>query len=401
MIGSGVLTYAFLVVAARTLDKAAYGRIGVLWGAMFLVAIVLFRPLEQTVSRAIADRLAYGREAGSALRSVSLVGLLMLGVLGLSAALTWNVVSDRLFGGDRWLTAALVLGTGAYGISYIVRGVLAGLRRFGTYGVALLSDSVARLALAVPLLFVASTRVAAAAVTAAGVAAIVAPLLFTRGHVSRGLAGTAGQPFAVLHALRFAGPATVIAAADQLLVNGAPLLVIADRAHGGTEAAGIVFAATMLVRAPVWIFQGFAASLLPNLTHMAASAAPRELRSAVFRTAAWLLMLGAALVGGAAMLGPSAMRLVYGSEYDVSATALALLAAGVTCYLAAGTFSQAMLALGRGVPAAIAWGASAFVFTLGYITAPGSPLDRVAGALLAATLLAACALGGALFHHRR
>ena len=38
-------------------------------------------------------------------------------------------------------------------------------------------------------------------------------------------------------------------------------------ASGGSRSeVGVVFAATMLVRAPVYVFQGFAASLLPNLT---------------------------------------------------------------------------------------------------------------------------------------
>ena len=59
---SGVLTYAFHIVAARNLGPAAYGQIAVLWGAMFLIAIVLFRPVEQTTSRAVADRLARGEE---------------------------------------------------------------------------------------------------------------------------------------------------------------------------------------------------------------------------------------------------------------------------------------------------------------------------------------------------
>src|SRR5205085_11900400 len=45
---SGVLTYAFHVIAARTLGPEGYGRIAVLWAAMFLGAVVLYRPLEQT-----------------------------------------------------------------------------------------------------------------------------------------------------------------------------------------------------------------------------------------------------------------------------------------------------------------------------------------------------------------
>ena len=37
MVASGVLTYAFQVLAARSLGPEAYGDIAVLWAAMFLV----------------------------------------------------------------------------------------------------------------------------------------------------------------------------------------------------------------------------------------------------------------------------------------------------------------------------------------------------------------------------
>ena len=70
MVVSGVLTYAFHVLAARTLGPSAYGQIAVLWGAIFLGAIVLFRPIEQTTSRSIADRLAREEDASSVLRPV-------------------------------------------------------------------------------------------------------------------------------------------------------------------------------------------------------------------------------------------------------------------------------------------------------------------------------------------
>ena len=60
MVASGLLAYAFNVFVARVLGPDAYGQIAVLWGAMFLAAVVLFRPLEQTISRSMADRLARG-----------------------------------------------------------------------------------------------------------------------------------------------------------------------------------------------------------------------------------------------------------------------------------------------------------------------------------------------------
>ena len=59
--------------------------------------------------------------------------------------------------------------------------------------------------------------------------------------------------------------------------------------HGGeraSKAAGVVFAATMLVRAPAYLFQGVAAALLPNFTTMLVSRDEHGFRRAVSRTVA-------------------------------------------------------------------------------------------------------------------
>jgi O-antigen/teichoic acid export membrane protein len=201
-------------------------------------------------------------------------------------------------------------------------------------------------------------------------------------------------------AASFAGAAAVVAGADQLLVNGAPLLVVAVGTRDG-GAVGLVFAATMLVRAPVYVFQGFAASLLPNLTHLAAVAGRAQLRRAVLRTALVLFAIGIAFIGFAAAAGPAAMRVVYGPSFDADATSLALLAAGVACYLAAGTFSQALLALRHVTIAAVAWSAGALSFVVSFALLPGEPLFRASAALAVASLIAAVALGAALLARAR
>jgi O-antigen/teichoic acid export membrane protein len=139
-----------------------------------------------------------------------------------------------------------------------------------------------------------------------------------------------GSRFRALSALRFAAPASLMAASDQLLVNGAPLLVVLGTGHAG-KTAGVVFAATMLVRAPVYVFQGLAASLLPNFTVL--NAAERErFRAAVHRTALVLFGVGVCIVLGTAAFGPEAMRLLYGNAYGVDRGSLVLLGAGVACY---------------------------------------------------------------------
>jgi hypothetical protein len=65
-----------------------------------------------------------------------------------------------------------------------------------------------------------------------------------------------------------------------------------------------------------------------------------------------------------------------------------VLAAGVGCYLAAATISQALLALDNGARAALAWTTSAVLFTLLYVVLPGTELARVSVAFALATLTA-------------
>ena len=219
MIVSGVLTYAFQILAAQTLGPHAYGQIAVLWGAVFIVAIVLFRPLEQTTSRTVADRLARSEEVHTVLRSVGLIAATVLLGLGVASIAFWSLITDRLFLGNDLMTAMLVAGIVAYALQYLVRGILGGVRWFGGYGLGLLADGAVRLAVAAPLLVVASQSLAALAIVAAGVAGAAIPLVVGRRHLHRLSGGSGGASFHVASALGFAAPAAVIAGADQLLVE--------------------------------------------------------------------------------------------------------------------------------------------------------------------------------------
>jgi O-antigen/teichoic acid export membrane protein len=396
MVGTGVLTYAFHVLAARSLGPHAYGQIAVLWAAVFLGAVVLFRPLEQTTSRAIADRLTRGEEVGSVVRSVALLAAAVLAVVGIGIAVGWAALTDRLFLGDGLMTAMLVAGIAAYGVAYLVRGLLGGSRWFAGYSLALGGDSLVRLAVAAPLVVLASQTVAAIAVVAAGLGGAIVPLLVGRARLAPIFHGRAGSRFHAGAAVAFAAPAGVIAASDQLLVNGGPLLVMLGGASRASSTAGVVFAATMLVRGPVYVFQGVAAALLPNLTHLQADDDVRPFRRAVLQTAAFLLVAGGLIVAFATLVGPQAMRILYGSGFDAGRAQLGFLGAGVGCYLAASTFSQALLALDCGRRAALAWTTAAVVFVGVYASLPGAQLTRIALAFFAAALVDLVLLGAAL-----
>ena len=72
---TGLLTYAFHSIAAHALGADDYGLIAVLWAAVFLVASVIYRPVEQLLSRTIAERRARERPIGDALRVAATIQL--------------------------------------------------------------------------------------------------------------------------------------------------------------------------------------------------------------------------------------------------------------------------------------------------------------------------------------
>jgi O-antigen/teichoic acid export membrane protein len=395
---SGVLAYAFHILAARALGADGYGRIAVLWGAMFLVAIVLFRPVEQTASRAIANRVARGWEARSVVTSALLVAAGCLALATVVILACWAPITDGLFDGDGTLTALLLAGVAGYGVSYVARGLLGGVRWFAGYGLNLIADGAARLIVAIPLVVVASTGLAGTAMVVAGLAGAAIPLWVGRRQLSRLLAHGSGERFRASSMVAFAAPAAVIAGADQILVNASPILVVL--AGGTAAAAGVVFAATMLVRIPVYVFQGVAASILPNLTRLHANDDDPGFRAAVRKAVAVLAGASAVMAVGAFVIGPWAMRLVYGADFSADRAELGLLAVGVGFYLAASTISQALLAQDRGLAAAVAWAAAAVLFVALFLVLPGTELMRIAASFALAMGVGAALVGGALLSTR-
>ena len=388
-LASGVLAYLFNVLAARALGPEGYGAIGALWGGMFLLAVLLFRPLEQTVSRAVSHHIARGEDARPAVRSAGrlTVVVTLAAVAGCVAA--WAPLTERIFGGEPVLTVALIAGLVGYAISYFARGLAGGVRWFGGYGLVLLADGAIRMLLALPLLFVASQTVAAVAIAAAAVGGGLAPLFSRRRDRLQRLDGPAQGEFALSEAAGFALPAAVIAGCEQVLVSGGPLLVLIAGGEGATAAAGVLFAATLLVRAPVFLLQGVQASLLPNLSAFRAHGDEAALHRATVRVALMLCAAAAVLVAGSLAVGPLAMELLYGSEFVVGRVDLALLSAGIGGFMAAGIFTQAALARARAWDAARAWATGALVFVVLELSLPGSPFHRVSLAFAAASLLAA------------
>ncbi len=400
-LSSGLLAYAFNVLAARSLGPEVYGAVGALWAGMFLISVLLFRPVEQTVSRAVADQVARGLDARPAVRSAAWLALgLTLLALG-AMAMAWVPLTNGLFGGRDVLTASLMVGVAGYAASYFARGLLGGVRWFEGYGLLLLADGGVRLVVALPLLFVASVEVAAVAIAAAAIGGAVAPLFSSRRKRLRAISeGEVEGSFAVGAAARFALPAAVIAGCEQVLICGGPLLVLIVGGPDAAGAAGVLFAATLLLRAPVFAFQGVAASLLPNLTTFQARGDHARLHRATMLVALCMTGFAALLALGAVVAGPWAMEVLYGPEFQATRMDLALLAIGIGGFLAAGTFCQALLAREQGGRAAALWSVGAVTFVSLELALGGSEFHRVSVAFVVASTLVAVTLMGSLWRTR-
>src|SRR5204863_412213 len=106
------------------------------------------------------------------------------------------------------------------------------------------------------------TSLAAAAVVVGGVAGVVLPVALGRRRFTVLAHPGGGKPFAAAATIRFAAPAAAIAAADQLLVNGAPLFVVVEGGAHARKTAGDRLLRTAL---------GFSSAALAALVLLAAA----------------------------------------------------------------------------------------------------------------------------------
>jgi len=366
---TGLLTYAFHSLVAHELGAEKYGMIGVLWAAVFLTASVIYRPVEQLLSRTIAEHQAHGRPAGHALRVAATIQLGLAALFALVALILKDTIEDKLFSGNTTLYWCLFAAVIFYAASYFARGFLAGQRRFGLYGGLVMMEASSRVVIAVLLVagVLNGQDVAAIAIAAAPLLSLIVVPWALGGQVRR-FSGSK-QPeddaeFTMSRGLGFAGAVLLIMISEQAILNSGVLIVKLDT--GDDELAALIFAVLMIARAPLQLFQAVSTTLLPHLTRLMVregeGAREGDFGHSVRLTVAACLGFGLITVIGVLLVGPAAMRLLFGDEFDYDRLGLAMVAGGMGLYLAATTLNQAVLAQGRARLAASSWAVSAIFF---------------------------------------
>jgi len=358
---TGVITYAYFLIASHVLSKPDYGQITVLWSAVFITISTLYRPVEQLLSRHISERLVKREPIGQPMRVASTIQLGLAAFFAVVALALRGPIQDGLLEGNEtlyWVFFGAVL---FYAASYFARGFLAGQRRFGLFTALILSESVFRTLFAVLVavsLLSGQSWVAVGIVAAPSLSLLVVPLAFAR-RAQREQAqpkpeGTE-EEFSMREGGGFAAAVLVIMFSEQAFLNAGPLIT---RGLQGAAAAGFIFNVLMIARAPLQLFQAVSTSILPHLTSLHTSEDPDSERE--FHRSVRMVLLGVAAFAAFTAIvvliaGPRLMQIAFSEKFTYDRAGLLLVTLGMGLYLSSVTLNQACLAQGQVRRAAARW----------------------------------------------
>ncbi len=382
---TGLVTFAYFSLASYHLGPERYGYVSTLWSILFITISIIYRPVEQLLSRTIADRRARGRLSGHPLRRPVLIQAAFAGLFLVVALAARGPLEDQL--GGPALFRVLVGSALAYAASYFARGYCAGHGWFGLYGGLVFFEAIARVCfpLAAVLGLASGETWVALGILAAPLASLAVVPFALRRHTALGPdPGAAARAPEAGGDGRFAVAVAGIGLGEQALLNVAVLLVPAG------DAAGVVFSAFLITRIPLQLFQSVQTALLPHLAGLEATegrdAFARAVRVTLLAVAAFALAVALGLL----LLGPLALDVLL-DKPGYSGLGLATVALGMGAHLAAATLNQAALARGRASAAAGLWLGAAGAFTLWMLLGlvPDELVRAEVGYLGAASLLAA------------
>jgi O-antigen/teichoic acid export membrane protein len=394
---TGIFTFLYLSTASRELhNSASYSRISLCWAIMFVILSVIYRPIEQLLSRTIADRRARGLR-GHSLRIPVLIQGSFASLFLIVALVLRQQIEQGIFDGSTALYWILVVGVLAYAASYFARGWLGGHQRFALYGSLVFLESTSR------FLFALAVAVGiSSGQTAVGLGMAVAPFAslcvipFAFRRIKEGATSTTDE-FAELqvadaaregpvhgqleeavgdltlsHNTRFAFSVVGIMFGEQTLMNAGVLIVAINT--GGTiniGLTGFVFNVLLIVRAPLQLFQAIQTAILPHLAGLEAKESGAEFNRAIRTTVLAIAAFGGAVTLGLLAIGPPVMTTFLGHNGAgyYHRLGLAVVGIGMGLHLVSGTLNQAALARGQAAIASAAWLCAAAVFVT-FVAAP-------------------------------
>ncbi|WP_421734376.1 lipopolysaccharide biosynthesis protein [Cellulomonas sp.] len=388
----GLATFGFLGLAGKTLGPALFAPLSVLWTLLNAVGIGLFLPFEQELGRTTAARRALGQGNRPVAAAVLRFGVVVGAAVVVVSLVATPLLASELLGGRRSLVLLLVLALVGMGLSYAVRGLLAGNGRFGHYGAQLAVDGVLRVA-AAAVLAALGVRDAAAYGVVLVVAPLVAVLVTTPRH--RAELVSPGPPVVRGDVVRAMVVLLVASVTSQLLANAGPLVVQVLASPGEEALAGQFLAALVIARVPVFLFAAVQAVLLPGLASLVGAGSV----SGFVRRLALVTGLTAAIAGVGVLVmwiwGDALVGLLFGDEFGVGQEVILLIAVSGALFMLAQLCAQALLALGAERWVVVGWTAGLLALVVACF-AQGSVTGVAATALVVGSGVAVLVLAVAL-----
>ena len=394
LIVSGVTSYGFLAISARALGPERYAPLGVLWALTYVVCPGVFLPLEQEVGRALSNRRAKGLGGGPLIHRAALAGGVAAAVLIAVTAGTGPLSLPHLFDHKVLLLVALMVALAGYYVEFLVRGVLSGNGRFGSYGVILGSEAFLRMVACAALAFVGVDTVGPYGVII-GLSPIAATLLGVRKERNLVRPGPDAPWSELSSALGYLLAGSVMA---QMLVNAGVFAVqiLADAEQKGKHGvAGRFLNGLIIARIPLFMFQAVQAALLPKLAHLAGAGRHADFRTGLKRLLLVVVAIGVLATVTAFAIGPFVVTTLFGADFRLSHTDLGYLAAASAVYMLALALAQALIALANYPRVVVGWAVGLVVFVV--VTALSHDLlPRVEQGFLAGSVASAVAMAWAV-----
>jgi O-antigen/teichoic acid export membrane protein len=385
---AAVGTYVYLIVVARAVGPAEYAAFSAFWAVVVIAGTGVYLPMEQETARRGVDPSGL-RSPRPLRRSAFLAAGAVTAVVGVLVAVLWPAL-ETFFGGDALLVLALVAGCVGYAAQYPVRGLLSARRQYGRYASVLGVEALLRLVLVGALVLLADPG-AGGLVAVVGAAALGSALAGLLGADSASLADSGGARAL----LRSSAVLIAGAVALQTLLYGGVLVARLLAPASEEAAAGQLLAAITVTRIPVFLFQSMEALVVPRIAELAARGDRHGMLSAVRRLLALVGSLGVLTAVGSTVAGPWVVALMFGPEYEVSHTTMALLGIGTGVFMLAVAASDVTVSLRGHRAVAAGWATGLAAGALSVVLLPDLVLQAtvplVVGSVTAAAWLVTAA----------
>ncbi|WP_371497568.1 hypothetical protein OG871_16605 [Kitasatospora sp. NBC_00374] len=387
----GASSYIYLALAGYSLTAAQVAGVSVLWTVVMSVGYGLFSPVELELTRLVSARDVAGQGPLPAVRRVLLLAGGVLAAVLAAVAFAARPLADRLFGGDIALVAGLGGAMVGLAVSSVVRGALAGLGNFRSYGAQLAVDGGLRIGLAA-LLPVFGLHSALAFSLILVVAPLAASMIGLRSVLADRRGGGAPVWPGLVRGIGLLTASTLLA---QLMVNAA-VVSVKLLSPEDVVLVGALLNAVVLARVPLFAYAAIQASLVSALSGAAAAGDHQEFRKVLSRTAAIVAAMCTVAGLPTIVLGPWLIQLLFNAQPVLGSADFLWLVLGTLFFMLATVFGQALMSLGRHRHQLLSWVAGTVVLVVVTLL-PGAVGTRAELGYLAGAAVSAAGMLWSLF----